>query len=162
MYGVTTNYEDLKPMLCGIVHKFRAKYPWMGTFDELLAEANYQFMEAYKRFDRDIGELSTWVHFRVSHCLLEKVRSDTRKAANRPKRVDVVFDELPTTPSFDLDEFVSSLSDDACTVVKIAVNMSPHIRVPRLKLSLARNLKELGWSVTRMFLSFREIEEALK
>ena len=169
-------FEDLKNMLYTLVKRFRARYRLTGTrfeFDELMAEANYQFVEAWIRYDGEHGSIQTWVYYRVWINLFEKFRRYTRTASRTPiqtlsnKLGSCPLDTLPnkTASAIRLVELMDELTEDAATIVKLVIDKPGYVwraeNVSSNKMILRSYMRQLGWSVQRINNSFEEIASVL-
>ena len=171
-FAMTTTYEDTRLLLYDICHKFRRRYG--GNFDDLMSEANLHFMAAYETYDPTKGsKFTTWARFRIWICMLETVRSKMRRAKNpnRPQQEYRDLNTLAAQAKFDIESFVSDLSEDASRVVGLVMDSPQDILYSirslgghspsNIKKALLEYLKDLGWSVSRIKESFLEIKQAL-
>ena len=116
--SVTDAYLDVEQMLFKICHQFNNRYNL--PFDELMSEARYQFMKAYRRFDPSKGaKLSTFVYFVVSHKLIDHVSKEfkwSNHSAEMPD--DLEPGEVLANTLMGMVEF---LTDDAREVLGLVM-----------------------------------------
>ena len=149
--NATTTYNELRPLLATIVHRFRTCYG--GDAEELRAEANYHFAEALQSFNPTMGTLRKHVGWRVWYGMFETMRTRCRRKAITD-RENVEPDTLPARRRSWLDTVLRELSEDARLVVGAALETGS-------RNSLVRLLEEWGWCGRRIVETFREIREAL-
>jgi hypothetical protein len=142
--AINETYEDVRNLIYSIVHQFirRHGHQW-GTFDELLAQANWDFMVAYEDHGRKDGNrsstssFSSWCYWVVSKGLLEQQRTTIRR--DRQCRIvvcDMTPDILPGGVSlFQFIDLLDELNDDARQIVRLV------FRYPETLLDCMRSRK---------------------
>lgn len=117
---VAETYSDVRSLLDDIVQAHHRKYG--GNPDDLRADANSLFIEAYDKYDSNKGDFFSWTKYFVWMRLLYNRRLQLRES----KRYSDLNDDDPSLmrrdPSyFDLEEFISAISPDAGMVVRLAL-----------------------------------------
>lgn len=157
-------YKDVKPLICHTVQRFQKRYG--GDREELLAEANYHFVQAYHSYRPGVGKLSGWVQYKVYRELLETVRTQARRNACI-SRQEVMMETVAQKRERLLPTLLNEVSDDARAVLSLTIG--PHLHTlmkerssPQQKRRLLGHfLLQLGWSGRQIVDTFREIQEAL-
>lgn len=180
--AMTETYTDVRGLICHTVHRFIERYgtQW-GDFDDLMAQANWEFMVAYRDYDRPDSErrtttssFSTWCRWVVQKGLLEIQRNSIRRDRQcRVTFVDMVEnnDQYEYQYTFQLCDFMDGLSADAQLVVDLALNPPKVIAAcfaecrngtPRqLRAVLRQYLLGLDWDGDRVNDVFDEIGDSL-
>jgi hypothetical protein len=163
--AMTETYLDVKDDINRTVLQIYAKYGRViGSVDDLLADANLLFVQAYDRFDRNRGaSFSTWVRGFVWRGLTELVRRRVNKNRLAKK---IVHREVYIHHEFDFVDLLDSLSDDAKHVIKLVVQTPKELMEIMSQGQPARKclvsyLKEVGWNQSRISETFSEIGSAL-
>jgi len=176
--AMTETYHDVHDLICHTVHGFIRKNgrQW-GTFDELFAQANWEFMVAFRDYQRPDGNrdgdssFSTWCRWVVSKGLLEHQRNIIRR--DRMCRItvrDTTEMEIPADVSeFRLIDLLDELTDDAALVAKLTLNPPKVLTqcIAEAKGSAARNVQAvlrqylygLDWEPDRVNAAFAEIAD---
>lgn len=153
----------------------RFAYKFNQDPDETMAEANHIFLKAYHGFDRTRNSnFRARLQSVIYNRLLDWMRLNTKfRFHNRLNRVDMDLDlrSAPTTASFDREDFLEHLTNDAKTVVGIILDSPQEFKDAVLagkpgeateRKCLLRYLKEkLGWAAKRIQESFGEIRSVL-
>jgi len=177
-------YLDVKSLLASIAkvhcHKFG------GHLEDIQADANSLFVEAYDNYDSEKGEFFNWVKYFVWIRLLYSRRIKLRESV-RYEIFSSVEENLVTHDPhyFDLEDFIGGISQDAGYVVRLAVNPPKAVlqgaskqggirhrgnkggtnkgrgRPKTIAAALRRYLQDLGWATRRVAATFKEIREAL-
>ena len=164
---ITDDYQSVRPLLYQLCRRFHARHG--GEWDELVSEANECFTVAWHSYQPAKGKLTTWVHWKVWHGLLEGHRS---RAKQHSRRIDLDMARLPSRKRFDLHELVQEVSDDAAAVIELTVGTPMELllecrclqRKPKassVRAALVDFLLDTGWSAARILETFREIREVL-
>lgn len=165
-------YHDVKSLLDSIVKQHRVRYG--GHYDDLRADANSLFVEAYDNYDPEQGDFFHWIKYFVWIKLLYARRIQLKRSK---KYCTCDLDTVPTNDPayFDLEDFIGGLSQDAGKVVKLAVNPPQRIqgeiaqggtqkqggRPKTMGMAIRRYLMDLGWAAKRITASYNEIRGAL-
>lgn len=161
-------YQDLQEAITYTVLGFVRRYG--GDFEELRADANLLFVQAYDKHDESKGSLVTWVKFYVFKNLLEKLRSRLyRQAAHGRSNKDVLT--LPAPAEFGLMEFLDGLPLEVAAVVKMTLDPPPDVLLSveqlggfkphRVRNAIREFLKDLGWASSQITDLFQNIREVL-
>lgn len=161
-------YIDVEKLIKYTVHQFIRQYG--GDFEELAAEANLLFIHAHDKYDESKGKLVSWIRFYISKNLLESLRRDLM----RNKRVPRIALDLELVAStrreFKLNDLLEDVSNDAATVLRLAVETPIELRrqfeykggKPRnIRSCLRAFLIKAGWCSSRVTEAFEEIGSAL-
>lgn len=173
--GMTETYYDVVDLIRHTVHGFMRQHGsrW-GTYDELFARANYDFVEACRSYDNGRGSsFSTWCRWVVLKGMLEHQRNVIRR--DRQCRVsvkDMTRDNIPMdVRQFRYTELLEDMGDDAQFVTRLTVH-TPKVLLQCMreaKGSDRRNARAVirqylygrGWSPERVTGAFQEIEKAI-
>lgn len=138
-----------------------------GDFDELMAEANFLFVEAYRGYRGEVP-FSVWIRNWVRWALTDQIRIKL----SHQQRYEVVDEHLLTktysawTPKSLLEE----LSEDAAMIVRLVLDTPSEIAIvvsgkggqPRNFRSTIRSyLGSIGWSAQHISETFDEIRRVL-
>lgn len=160
-------YADSLPVIEKTVGAFCRAYG--GDYDELRANADTIFMEAFHRYD-DSKPWHTWLNEWIWFELFDAMRVAARRAARAPMIGGEAVDALTYGTDFDMELFMEGLGADAVTVIKLTFDTPTDLAEaverkggePRnLRSTLREYLKGLGWTARRVRESFAEIKEAL-
>lgn len=150
----TTLYLEHERLIYSIAYDFCRIYNHL-ELEEIHREAIVFALEAIRTYSTKHGaRLSTWIS-RIVRCgLIEKTRG------NRWQRFAIqswpVWNEdVPQNSDFDFRRLLLEISEDAASIVKIALNDSLTRDVLRQVLS------DLGWSKFRIQKTFEEIRNAI-
>jgi hypothetical protein len=173
--AVTGTYGDVERVLNYVARQFTSRLG--GDYDEVRADVNSLFMDAYASWEEGKASFPTWVRFKVTKGLLERIRSETR-VNNLSQRVplDSIADKAVTpTTGFNLDELSEGLSEDGKRVVDLVLRTPRPItervlngRKPAEKARritadrLVELLTKTNWSVSRIMRAFAEVSSALE
>lgn len=167
---VATGYEKVK----NLIHKLAIGYAKShgGDVDELVSEGHVAFMRAYPKWDPEIGALTTLMY----HAVINQFNSYSRRQAKHQgyqfgqaeetKAEDVVDDK----PTFDLPDFLETLSNDARVVVQLIFNAPRQLEqdaedkgghAKNWRSSLRQLLRDMQWSVEEIRSAFDEVRNAL-
>lgn len=168
-------YLDVEKLLHNVVWKFQRRYG--GCHEELMAEANYCFMERYRNADPVYGaKWTTWLTRKLWYALLDYMNRKMRYCAKFPKGSqkdnEYSLQHLKSRESFDKDGFLDELSEDARLVATLALEPPPDVLINsqegyktengcKIEMALIEFLRDLGWATKRIFESFEEIRKAL-
>lgn len=166
----TETFEDTQVALLNAVRRFQRRYG--GDMDELIAQANLLFLQAYERYDPARGSFTAYVGFYVYRQLIEGIRKTLmRRARCRP--VDIDPDSLTTANDpTRLVDLMASLSPDAATIVQLILKTPPDLLLilreqrynttSAVKSCVREMLADAGWVSDRITNGFTEIESALQ
>lgn len=153
-FGLTETYNDVQEIIIKTVRAFHRKYG--GDIDELTGEANLHFLAAYDSYDMNFGKsFDNWVRYVIWKRLLETVRQNAKRKKILGERVPL--HQVCEEEGFNLNEFMSDLSEDATTVVRILFYSDS-----QTKTRLQSCLKGMGWSLGKIFETFSEITRILR
>lgn len=170
---ITETYSDVRSLLDKLVRSHKRRYG--GNYDDLRADANSLFVEAYDSFDDNKGDFFTWVKYFVWIRLLYARRLQLRET-KRYEDYDPDFVGRNDPNYFNLDEFLDGLSEDAAYVVRMALNPPKKIvrmltrgertggtrgRPKEMGHAIREYLTKIGWTFRRVATSFNEIRKAL-
>jgi DNA-directed RNA polymerase specialized sigma24 family protein len=168
MDGCTETYHDVKRLiyqLCwGNVKRFG------GDWHEYLSIANEAYMRAFETYNMDKGAFTTWVHWCVTNALRSFQRQRRVKAQRTQVATDleVNLDHARSRERFDLVRFLGSLTEDAFTVTKMALEAPGEMvyaltarQASDIRGSLWHKVKEIGWTPARLLEAMDEVREAL-
>lgn len=144
-----------------------------GDLEELMSEAQSLFMDAYASYDAARGAFTTWLVTVLRRGFNTVARTIARRGAKLGERVilDVVPDRDRVSTPFSMDSFLEPLSDDGRHVVTMVLEADELLDVVHAKHNrddgsrwrsvLRLQLKDQGWSRSRIVKTFTEISEYL-
>lgn len=165
-------FEDHAEIIRSIAKSFSRRYGLNS--EDVESEANYQFLEAYRKHNGARGTLTNRIRYHVRTRLTDLVRVRCRQHASLP-RTDAVLTAVPSHrwagTTFDRESFVRGLSDDATAVVTLLWDESdtPLNRSIRslakptpaaVRKALSNHLRHEGWTTDRVNDAFQEIHDA--
>ena len=165
------DYLNTEPLLRRIVWRHQQRYG--GDHEELLAEAQYHYVLACKKYSPQDSNssLEGWVSWFVPKQLLQSVRTE-RRHSKLLSRKELPMDSLNACKRFDLHALLADLSEDAQAIVQLTVG--PHLsslvgcknknwqpKAMHQRAALIRFLGRIGWTLRRIQDTFQEIREAL-
>lgn len=151
-------YESVRPIVDAMVNSYAARCP-NADREEVRSLGGLAFAKAWDSYDPDHGtKLESWVHSWLSWTLPKAFPTRRRVAA---------FSDIGLKPEreaedtgFDLANLLADLSDDAATVIRLALDR-PEKTKGHKRHGLVRALQGMGWHGRRIAESFSEIREAL-
>jgi len=169
--AIGETYADVEDTIEIAVRKFVRRYG--GDYDEIRAEANWFFLEAYYDYEADRGaSFATWVQYRITMRLLDQYRTRLYKlslAKDDPRRQR---ESVQRPQSFYLWDFVDGLTEDGAFLVGLLFNMPAEIKLTLLQLegdnpayyyaAIKEYLMDLGWDVDRVLDAYVEVRERLE
>lgn len=174
--AMTETYSDVHKLICHTVHAFvRANGDRYGTFDELLAQANLEFVKSCSSFEVGRGtKYSSWCRWVVHKSLLEHQRTVSRRHKQCQITVmDMSEDDTigSSDSTFDLVAFKDELTSDAQYVTELALN-PPRSLCTVLRETSGRSARStrngirqylygMGWSKSRVDTAFEDITTTL-
>jgi RNA polymerase sigma factor (sigma-70 family) len=139
-------------------------------FEELLSTAYFSFEQAKEKYNEEKGCFSTYFYCIAKSRLIEYSRNQYEYQENEVQSSDQI--EISISNSINLEQEVifksdilGNLSDQAQTICKmIFENPVEFLEGGRPKLSrgkIKNKLRQIGWSWSQIWDSFREIKTAL-
>lgn len=158
---VSECYSYISRDLDQIAGKFVRRYG--GDYEEVRAEADYQFLIAHYKYESSRGGYSHWIKSRVRVNLLEKLRKEIMRN-NRLPRIKLNL-ESQEDPVLTGGRFWDGLSEDArfltFLVLESPRELARGLGGPDPRGFLFHFLRRSGWTVARIIESFNEIKETL-
>jgi DNA-directed RNA polymerase specialized sigma24 family protein len=167
-HAMDDTFADVEKLVYHTVHRFVQRKG--GTFEDWIGEAHEAFMLAYERYKPERGPFPSFVRWVVEKRLLEVLRTNMRRKGK------VVFGDVDPDlhpgpeRGFILADFLDELSEDAQTVVKLALD-TPHGLARcieqkggqpwNVRSVLREYLMAMEWSAERVTETFLEIRRAL-
>lgn len=143
-------------------------------YDDLFQEAAIAYLEACKTHDLIRGKLSTHIWNCVSNHLKNYVKQETKHTTlviplidySLFETDDVIEDAIKERDFEDVSvtnyiSFIESLSKDSLGVFAILVDCQNELiclPVEEAKQKIKDKLKEMGWSMKRIFASFNDLQ----
>lgn len=165
---VTEAYESVEKMLYTICHSFARQYNW--SFDELVSEARFQFMRAYRSFNPGKGaKLSTWVHFVVSRKLITYIGKEIERVNNElPFPEDLEPGSSPANSIMGMLEFLTADAREVLTLItELPAPFASRLRMDNrtsdrgVRKTLVGYLKDSGWEWERIDETMDELAGAV-
>lgn len=177
-HAITETYLECESSIIASAKTFYRKMG--GDLEEIIAQANEIFVDAYYKFDPDrAGDFLRYLRFLLPRRLMENFRKEHAHDYLMP-RVNMDFKYLVQNHKPLLEpcgvppymQFLDSLSNDGEAVCGMVI--SPPLEVvcklyekgnERTKQhwisSIRAHLKELGWSLNRISTTIKEIQEKI-
>lgn len=165
--------EELQGLLYKIGHRFIRKYHNLGwthaRFDEVMSEVYYRFIRAVDAYQGGIP-VSQWVRLRVSVNIRDVAEAQVKESQQYGYvQFPDEWDSEAKGPPF-VEGLLLDLSEDAAAVVKLITERPPEMQAhlgqrPNRKTyirAVAHCLKDAGWTLDRLRVSFKEIRRALR
>jgi hypothetical protein len=167
-------YSDVHLLIYKITHRISIMYNY--PFDDLIGEANRQFVKIFDKYDTSKGtKFSTWLAFKLSFNLRNYLNLETPHrfhAEFTPEIYDNPDSFGVPLPPFFVPELKLELSPDAVRVVDLVL-MAPDAysstcrwnkaKTPLgVRQSLREHLLDIGWSSSRIDEAFKEITNSIK
>ena len=154
-------YRSVEKLLHLIAHKHQRRYG--GNYDDLFSTANWAYLYAQRTHDPERGPLAKRIGYYVPHFLANEMQ---RQQQRREINVDTgdAMNALAGAPDrhhFDLDGLLGEVSSDAAVMIRTALDL-PEKHIASKQRALVRFFRNTGWTLTRIFESFREIRDALR
>jgi RNA polymerase sigma factor (sigma-70 family) len=167
-------YRDIEKMIFDICYRFRKQYgDALGSFEDLVGEANVAFMEAYRRYDPAYARFTTWLYWRVFGALMDKLRQVAARNARHPtvgmsKEIESTLVRSRHTDR--VDKMISDASDDAAQVLRLIRELPADMELSirqmggratpkRVVRALSEYLRDLGWTSERIGDAIDELRE---
>ena len=157
------HFLSVDRMLHQLTHKFRRLVAREG-YDEVRAEANLAYAQAYATWDARRGRLTTWVYRHVRNRLCKLDRDAQSRVRRHPT---VQFSQtdneqdfaggLAAPQRFNLNEYLAKLTADARLAATAALETQGEPNAD----NLADTLASLGWGGERVLEAFHDAREAL-
>lgn len=154
-------YFQHQALLKRLVKRFQQKYG--GFLPDLMSEAEEFFLIACKDWDRE-RDFEKWVKFVVWKTMLEQARKRAIRNATFRREECPDLNILKSKSSFKVEQLLLELSDDARTLVQLAlVPKRDHTKEGpnRRRESMVAFLLSQGWTPMRIKRAFREVQKAL-
>ncbi len=168
---MTEAYTDLEHLIPQTVNRFLRQYGTIyGSHDDLCSEAREFFVVACHTYKPGRTTFERWVSYRIFCGLTEGFRKQVFRH-NRLRRAPVDVNTTPSRVPF-LHDFLEGLSEDAQTVVKLALDPPPDVKLAtrqrgkdnptNLLLAVREFLKDFQWPEDHITRTIKEVKEALK
>lgn len=153
---MTDLYEQVYKLLMSITHKFQRRYG--GNFDDLVSEANYQFVISHKTYDGR-AKFTTWLYHKVWYGLLQ-----AKTAMKEYRKKSKLTQTIPYKGPGFVEGLFTNLSTDGRDMVSVAVGMADFKGRKKLGKQMAlmdKMVEDHNWSYQRIVDSFLEVREAI-
>lgn len=169
MNAISLTYSDVEKLLQSLCWRFCRRTG--APFDVAMSEANAAYVAAYNSYQPGRGStFATWVRRRVDYALREFARQHANDRLAKTRRFGP-SEDTADRERFDLTRFAEELSNDARTVIRLAIEPPTDVMLSAhtsygpcpsgLKKGILEFLADIGWTAQRIGESFREIGEAL-
>lgn len=131
--------------------------------DERTSDAHWLFLKALRSYNPAKGTFRVWLQYTMRKGFLESFekRANRHRILNRVADYDV--SERPDSSEDRLQRFLFDLSDDAASVVRLALQPPEEtVYTVGLRRRLIRGLIDKGWTGSRILRAFREIKQAIR
>lgn len=153
-------YEEMKGLVHTVLWRFLNKYQLQKRADEFTSVAILGFVRAYHAHD-DRAKLTTCTGNYVRYEMLNFVTDESKHCnlVSLDHDGDDGFtyaEQIPAKDGFDFGWFCEELSEDAKTVIHLA------IETKKYKNTLYKMLRSMEWTRKRILEAFNEIQGALQ
>jgi hypothetical protein len=165
----TEAYESVRLMILKEVNAVKRQF--RIPEEDLIAEANLAFCEAWREYDESKGALTTKVWWEVLGGLTRVVRQVVRDRKRLVRDFDLTRFPVPAGPALsDLKEVLNRLSVDGQQVVNTVFEPPEYVLNKLRKLGVTAEtvrtsiwlyLKDSGWSQARIRNAFQEVKAAV-
>lgn len=169
--AMTETYNDLSHLIPQVVNRFLRQYGTIyGSHEDLCSEAREFFVVACRTYKPGKTTVDRWISYRIFCGLTEGFRKQVFRH-NRLRRVPVDVNTTSSHLPF-LPDFLEGLSEDAQTVVKLALDPPPDVKLATLQrgkdtptnllLAVREFLADFQWPEDHINRTIKEVKEALK
>ena len=171
--AASVTFEDVHGLIRTIVYRFEERYGPYCEVQEMRAQANCIFMEAWHSYDENQSAFTTWLSNLIWYGLLDH-RKRICKLPQQESGEDVVTSAQRTNDParFNLAILLGDMTADARIIAGLVVDSPESFRKallidskepsPRsVRKGLRAYLKGIGWNVHRVNRGFQEIREAI-
>jgi len=161
--AITETYYDMQNLINKIVWRFYKRYG--GDFEDIKAEANFLFIQAYNTHKKQKGRFSTWLYFRTWKGLLDYHKTLYQQIP--PTILNEYENNMPLlrakTNSFSSLELLDGVGNDTITLIHLIWNLPHDLPITsgphpcHTKAALRNYLFSIGWTGKRIKESFMEI-----
>lgn len=166
-WAAEETFKEHKGLIHSTVKEFAKQKGVCGDgFEDMTSQAMLYYTQAYVSHDPEVANFSTHARFKIWMGLLEQARKIAKEKA-RMQRVGLETLPLTHKEGFSPEKFFSDLSPDAQFLGQLVLDPPSGLaqrgvdKVPSIRASLKKFLKDLGWSMERITETFQEIREAL-
>lgn len=168
MQAAQDTFQDTVDILKGLVSKFTRSTG--GNWDDNFSIAQSAWWYAYKKHDPKTGGFIPWMKFVVWRQMQEQQRRDCMRNARirRNRGVEMEFVAQEEAPTWDKEQFMASLSEDARVVVTMVLDSSKDLDIAvlerggvspvNIRKALREVCKDIGWSLQRLRAACSEIK----
>lgn len=169
---LTETYKDMQKLVAGAAWNFW--YIYGGDVDDLIAQANLIFIDAFDTYDSSRSKLTTWLTFKIRKGLFEYMRNGNGHRLMHA-RIDDEFIKKQPAPNgdFSVIELVDEMEQDARIVLQLFLETPREVMVnilnsnrridhaqAHMRKRLRNRLRQMGWTVRRIRKAFEEIKNA--
>lgn len=169
---LTETYRDMQMLVAGAAWDFWRTYG--GDIDDLMAQANLIFVDAFDTYDPGRSKLTTWLTFKIRKGLLRYMINENRQELRRVQIDDVFIETHPASnKDFSVMEMLDEMEQDAHIVLQLFLETPRDIMVSilngnrrtdhaqaHMRRRLKNRLRQMGWTMRRIKEAFEEIREA--
>jgi DNA-directed RNA polymerase specialized sigma subunit len=167
---LTDIYKNMQKLIAKAAWDFWSVYG--GDIDDVIAQANLIFIDAFSTYDSSRSEITTWLTFKIKKGLLDYMRSGNLRESSNIK-IDSVFAETYPASKKDISimEFLDELNEDAHVVLQLFFETPSEVLVDiqnssrridharaHIRRRLMNRLRQMGWTVKRMNKAFGMIK----
>lgn len=164
-------YKDMQKFIAASAWDFWESYG--GDFDDLIAQANLIFIDAFDKYDPSRGaKLSTWIAFKIRVGLCEYMRNGNVYETPHIPIDDKFAETYPASnDNFSVLEFLDEMEQDARIVLQLFLetprDVMENILNSRKKTNhvqsamrkrLQNRLRQIGWTMRRTREAFEQIK----
>ncbi len=176
---IEETYENIKPVLKGVVHSFRSRHECSWEPEDMLSITRVRFVKTYHSWDPEQSTYGTYLRMVCYYALLDESRKRARKTTKYNISLDAIL-EIGDIPSLQdttqynvpLLECLDDLSADASLVVSILLEDFKYHRTnhdtskgctwARLREELKQIMNaDFGWDRKHINNTFKEIGTAI-
>lgn len=169
---LTETYKDMQKLIAKAAWNFWNVYG--GDIDDLMAQANLIFIEAFDDYDPSrSSKLTTWLTHKIRWGLLDYMRCRNIYEPHIPIDDEFVETYSASNDGFSVMELLDEMEQDAHIVLQLFLEIPKEVmldvldskqRVDHVRACMRNRLKnrlrQMGWTVKRIKTTFEEIKEA--
>jgi len=167
---LTETYKDVQKLIYATAWNFWKIHG--GDVEDLVAQANLIFIDAFDTYDSNKSKLTTWLTFKIRKGLFRYMKKEVLRRRNGIAIDDRLVESIPTRKrDISVMDFLDELNSDAIVVLQmfletprdILVDMlNRHGRIDgvraHLKMRLGNRLRQMGWGTSRIKRAFEIIK----
>lgn len=166
-------FSDVEKLIYHLVHRFIRTYG--GEFDEILSEAYFCFMKAYKEWDPKRGPFIKYLYYLT---WMQLMTITTKSYKQKQKQIQLEYISMSTEKTtLPPNHFLEGFGEDALRIINLLKDLPTDLArmfmeedmfrdidmrsAESRKNTLKTYLGQTGWSPKRIKFAFADIQEQL-